>query len=182
MADLEDSNIFTVITGKKQHGAPTDYGFCIKVKLRRMEDELESNKWHKRWPADSPCCRDDDNDDAVINYLFYFWSSITGSLIKVEGRWRSCGCSVPRMSKAGLVGWRPSDSLRWSFFSCATLQGWGHLFLIESVLFNQRLLVFCSTGLYCTRITRFHNKEKHCYHIFQHPWWVYLFHVIRFHN
>lgn len=34
LADLEDSNVFTVITGKKQHGAPTDYGFCIKVSLR----------------------------------------------------------------------------------------------------------------------------------------------------
>lgn len=34
LADLEDSNIFTVITGKKQHGAPTDYEFCIKVSVR----------------------------------------------------------------------------------------------------------------------------------------------------
>lgn len=34
LADLEDSNIFTVITGKKQQGAPTDYGFCIKVSRR----------------------------------------------------------------------------------------------------------------------------------------------------
>lgn len=36
LADLEDSNIFTVVTGKKQHSAPTDYGFCIKVRLRLM--------------------------------------------------------------------------------------------------------------------------------------------------
>uniref|UniRef100_A0A7N6B338 Growth factor receptor-bound protein 10b n=1 Tax=Anabas testudineus TaxID=64144 RepID=A0A7N6B338_ANATE len=37
LADLEDSNIFTVITGKKQHGAPTDYGFCIKPNKGRGE-------------------------------------------------------------------------------------------------------------------------------------------------
>uniref|UniRef100_A0A7N8XPH5 Growth factor receptor-bound protein 10b n=1 Tax=Mastacembelus armatus TaxID=205130 RepID=A0A7N8XPH5_9TELE len=37
LADLEDSNIFTVITGKKQHGAPTDYGFCIKPSKGRGE-------------------------------------------------------------------------------------------------------------------------------------------------
>lgn len=35
LADLEDSNIFTVTTGKKHHGAPTDYEFCIKVGLRK---------------------------------------------------------------------------------------------------------------------------------------------------
>lgn len=43
MADLEDSNIFTVITGKKHYGAPTDYGFCIKVRLGRMEGDSELN-------------------------------------------------------------------------------------------------------------------------------------------
>uniref|UniRef100_A0A674NZP3 Growth factor receptor-bound protein 10b n=1 Tax=Takifugu rubripes TaxID=31033 RepID=A0A674NZP3_TAKRU len=37
VADLEDSNIFTVITGKKQHGAPTDYGFCVKPNKCRGE-------------------------------------------------------------------------------------------------------------------------------------------------
>ncbi|CAB1334222.1 unnamed protein product [Coregonus sp. 'balchen'] len=30
LADLEDSNVFTVTTGKKLHSAPTDYEFCIK--------------------------------------------------------------------------------------------------------------------------------------------------------
>uniref|UniRef100_A0A8D3BVT8 Growth factor receptor-bound protein 10-like n=1 Tax=Scophthalmus maximus TaxID=52904 RepID=A0A8D3BVT8_SCOMX len=37
LADLEESNIFTVITGKKQHGAPTDFGFCIKPNKGRGE-------------------------------------------------------------------------------------------------------------------------------------------------
>uniref|UniRef100_A0A8D0D180 Growth factor receptor bound protein 10 n=1 Tax=Sander lucioperca TaxID=283035 RepID=A0A8D0D180_SANLU len=37
LADIEDSNIFTVITGKKQHGAPTDYEFCIKPNKCRGE-------------------------------------------------------------------------------------------------------------------------------------------------
>ncbi|KAM6995026.1 growth factor receptor-bound protein 10 isoform 3-T4 [Tautogolabrus adspersus] len=37
LADLEDSNIFTVITGKKQHSAPTDYEFCIKPNKGRGE-------------------------------------------------------------------------------------------------------------------------------------------------
>lgn len=31
LSDLEDSNIFTIITGRKLHNAPTDYQFCIKV-------------------------------------------------------------------------------------------------------------------------------------------------------
>ncbi|KTF83402.1 hypothetical protein cypCar_00015465 [Cyprinus carpio] len=31
LSDLEDSNIFTVTTGRKMHNAPTDYQFCIKV-------------------------------------------------------------------------------------------------------------------------------------------------------
>uniref|UniRef100_A0A8C2K249 Growth factor receptor-bound protein 10b n=2 Tax=Cyprinus carpio TaxID=7962 RepID=A0A8C2K249_CYPCA len=30
LADLEDSNVFTVITGRKLHNAPTDFEFCIK--------------------------------------------------------------------------------------------------------------------------------------------------------
>uniref|UniRef100_A0A3B3C7V7 Growth factor receptor bound protein 10 n=1 Tax=Oryzias melastigma TaxID=30732 RepID=A0A3B3C7V7_ORYME len=37
LADLEDSNIFTVITGKKQHSAPTDFQFCIKPNKARGE-------------------------------------------------------------------------------------------------------------------------------------------------
>ncbi|XP_068452419.1 growth factor receptor-bound protein 10-like isoform X2 [Clinocottus analis] len=37
LADLEDSNVFTVVTGKKQHGAPTDYEFCIKPNKCRGE-------------------------------------------------------------------------------------------------------------------------------------------------
>uniref|UniRef100_A0A8C2K1S2 Growth factor receptor-bound protein 10b n=2 Tax=Cyprinus carpio TaxID=7962 RepID=A0A8C2K1S2_CYPCA len=32
LADLEDSNVFTVITGRKLHNAPTDFEFCIKVR------------------------------------------------------------------------------------------------------------------------------------------------------
>ncbi|XP_064203843.1 growth factor receptor-bound protein 10-like isoform X1 [Anguilla rostrata] len=41
LADLEDSNIFTVITGKKLHHAPTDYEFCIKPnKVRNESKEL----------------------------------------------------------------------------------------------------------------------------------------------
>ena len=44
LADLEESNIFTVITGKKYHGAPTDYGFCIKVSRRsKCWDEADSS-------------------------------------------------------------------------------------------------------------------------------------------
>ena len=31
LADLEDSNIFTVVPAKKQHATPTEYEFCIKV-------------------------------------------------------------------------------------------------------------------------------------------------------
>ncbi|XP_023684665.1 growth factor receptor-bound protein 10-like isoform X1 [Paramormyrops kingsleyae] len=37
LADLEDSNIFTVITGKRLHNAPTDYDFCIKPNKVRSE-------------------------------------------------------------------------------------------------------------------------------------------------
>lgn len=31
LSDLDDSNVFTVITGRKLHNAPTDFQFCIKV-------------------------------------------------------------------------------------------------------------------------------------------------------
>ncbi|KAJ8415693.1 hypothetical protein AAFF_G00402500 [Aldrovandia affinis] len=37
LSDLEDSNIFTVITGKKPHSVPTDYEFCIKPNKVRSE-------------------------------------------------------------------------------------------------------------------------------------------------
>uniref|UniRef100_A0A8C7QBP8 Growth factor receptor-bound protein 10b n=1 Tax=Oncorhynchus mykiss TaxID=8022 RepID=A0A8C7QBP8_ONCMY len=37
LADLEDSNVFTVTTGKKLHSAPTDYEFCIKVRSRERK-------------------------------------------------------------------------------------------------------------------------------------------------
>ncbi|XP_060727174.1 growth factor receptor-bound protein 10 isoform X1 [Tachysurus vachellii] len=41
LADLEDSNIFTVIAGKKLHNAPTEYEFCIKPnKVRSEQKEL----------------------------------------------------------------------------------------------------------------------------------------------
>ncbi|MEQ2172069.1 hypothetical protein GOODEAATRI_017177 [Goodea atripinnis] len=43
LADLEESSIFTVITGKKQHGAPTDYTFCIKVSKRNRVNALGSH-------------------------------------------------------------------------------------------------------------------------------------------
>nr|XP_051709126.1 growth factor receptor-bound protein 10 isoform X5 [Oryctolagus cuniculus] len=33
LADLEESNIFSLISGKKQYSAPTDHGLCIKVPL-----------------------------------------------------------------------------------------------------------------------------------------------------
>ncbi|XP_062813604.1 growth factor receptor-bound protein 10 isoform X3 [Anolis carolinensis] len=37
LADLEDSNIFSLVAGKKLYSAPTDYGFCIKSKKARNE-------------------------------------------------------------------------------------------------------------------------------------------------
>ncbi|XP_033914571.1 growth factor receptor-bound protein 10-like isoform X1 [Acipenser ruthenus] len=37
LADLEDSNIFSVITSKKLYNAPTDFGFCIKPNKARHE-------------------------------------------------------------------------------------------------------------------------------------------------
>ncbi|XP_016362423.1 growth factor receptor-bound protein 10 isoform X1 [Sinocyclocheilus anshuiensis] len=55
LADLEDSNVFTVITGRKLHNAPNDFEFCIKpnkvrneVKELRMlcaEDEQSRTCW-----------------------------------------------------------------------------------------------------------------------------------------
>ncbi|KAI7806956.1 putative growth factor receptor-bound protein 10 [Triplophysa rosa] len=39
LADLEDSNVFTVITERKLHNAPTDYVFCIKPK--KVMNELK---------------------------------------------------------------------------------------------------------------------------------------------
>uniref|UniRef100_A0A8B9KBV2 Growth factor receptor-bound protein 10b n=1 Tax=Astyanax mexicanus TaxID=7994 RepID=A0A8B9KBV2_ASTMX len=41
LADHEDSNIFTVISGRKLHNAPTEYEFCIKPnKVRTEQKEL----------------------------------------------------------------------------------------------------------------------------------------------
>lgn len=40
LADLEDSNIFTVIASKKLHNAPTEYEFCIKVRLHHASHQL----------------------------------------------------------------------------------------------------------------------------------------------
>ena len=37
LSDLEDSNIFTIIMGRKLHSTPTDYPFCIKVVPGQMQ-------------------------------------------------------------------------------------------------------------------------------------------------
>ncbi|XP_039593472.1 growth factor receptor-bound protein 10 isoform X1 [Polypterus senegalus] len=39
IADLEDSNIFSVVAGKKLYGTPTDFGFCIKPNKTRNESK-----------------------------------------------------------------------------------------------------------------------------------------------
>ncbi|XP_067267112.1 growth factor receptor-bound protein 10a isoform X2 [Chanodichthys erythropterus] len=39
LSDLEESNIFTVTTGRKLHNAPTDYQFCIKPSKGRTEQK-----------------------------------------------------------------------------------------------------------------------------------------------
>uniref|UniRef100_A0AAR2JIZ7 Growth factor receptor-bound protein 10a n=1 Tax=Pygocentrus nattereri TaxID=42514 RepID=A0AAR2JIZ7_PYGNA len=39
LADLEDSNIYTVIAGKKLHNAPAEYEFCIKPNKVRSEQK-----------------------------------------------------------------------------------------------------------------------------------------------
>ncbi|XP_064409319.1 growth factor receptor-bound protein 10 isoform X2 [Latimeria chalumnae] len=40
LAEPDDSNIFSLVTGKKLYNAPTDYGFCIKPNKVRNEKEL----------------------------------------------------------------------------------------------------------------------------------------------
>ncbi|XP_068792240.1 growth factor receptor-bound protein 10 isoform X3 [Struthio camelus] len=55
LADLEDSNIFSLIAGKKLYNAPADYGFCIKpnrvrnetkeLRLLCAEDEQSRTCW-----------------------------------------------------------------------------------------------------------------------------------------
>lgn len=50
LADLEDNNIFTVITGKKLHNAPTDFEFCIKVSFKSSSFQRSSlSKWGINW-------------------------------------------------------------------------------------------------------------------------------------
>uniref|UniRef100_A0A9J8AT68 Growth factor receptor-bound protein 10a n=1 Tax=Cyprinus carpio carpio TaxID=630221 RepID=A0A9J8AT68_CYPCA len=39
LLDLEESNVFTVTTGRKMHNAPTDYQFCIKPSKGRTEQK-----------------------------------------------------------------------------------------------------------------------------------------------
>lgn len=31
IAEFSDSDVYTLLSGKKVYGAPTDYGFCVKV-------------------------------------------------------------------------------------------------------------------------------------------------------
>nr|XP_057902394.1 growth factor receptor-bound protein 10-like isoform X1 [Doryrhamphus excisus]XP_057902395.1 growth factor receptor-bound protein 10-like isoform X1 [Doryrhamphus excisus] len=55
LSDLDDSNIFTIITGRKLHNAPTDFQFCIKpskargdckeMKMLCAEDEQSRTCW-----------------------------------------------------------------------------------------------------------------------------------------
>ncbi|TRY58741.1 hypothetical protein DNTS_034567 [Danionella cerebrum] len=55
LSDLEESNIFTVTTGRKMHNAPTDFQFCIKatkcrcdlkeLKMLCAEDEQSRTCW-----------------------------------------------------------------------------------------------------------------------------------------
>ncbi|XP_015241509.1 PREDICTED: growth factor receptor-bound protein 10-like isoform X2 [Cyprinodon variegatus] len=55
LSDLEDSNIYTIITGRKLHNAPADYQFCIKpskarsdckeLKMLCAEDEQSRTCW-----------------------------------------------------------------------------------------------------------------------------------------
>ncbi|XP_037549156.1 growth factor receptor-bound protein 10 [Nematolebias whitei] len=55
LSDLEDSNIFTVITGRRLHNAPTEHQFCIKpskarsdckeLKMLCAEDEQSRTCW-----------------------------------------------------------------------------------------------------------------------------------------
>ncbi|KAJ8778771.1 hypothetical protein J1605_013448 [Eschrichtius robustus] len=46
LADLEDSRIFSLMAGRKQYGAPTDYGFCIKIP--------EAESWASVHPSTAP--------------------------------------------------------------------------------------------------------------------------------
>ncbi|KAK5883884.1 growth factor receptor-bound protein 10-like isoform X2 [Gymnodraco acuticeps] len=55
LSDLDDSNIFTIISGKKLHNCPTDFQFCIKpskvrsdckeLKMLCAEDEQSRTCW-----------------------------------------------------------------------------------------------------------------------------------------
>ena len=31
IAEFSDSDVYTLLSARKNHGAPTDYGFCVKV-------------------------------------------------------------------------------------------------------------------------------------------------------
>ncbi|KAB0403925.1 hypothetical protein E2I00_016928, partial [Balaenoptera physalus] len=73
LADLEDSRIFSLMASRKQYGAPTDYGFCIKA-CSRVPVTLTGS------------------------------SFVSFSQTESGTRPRSCGCSVPRTSRAGPAG------------------------------------------------------------------------------
>uniref|UniRef100_A0ACB8FU03 Growth factor receptor-bound protein 10 n=1 Tax=Sphaerodactylus townsendi TaxID=933632 RepID=A0ACB8FU03_9SAUR len=47
LADLEDSNIFSLIAGKKMYSAPTDYGFCIKFCGGPPVQKILGNRFEK---------------------------------------------------------------------------------------------------------------------------------------
>lgn len=42
IADLTDSNVYTLLSAKKAHGAPTDFGFCVKVRFLILHGNLLS--------------------------------------------------------------------------------------------------------------------------------------------
>lgn len=33
IAEFSDGDVYTLLSAKKIHGAPTDYGFCVKVRF-----------------------------------------------------------------------------------------------------------------------------------------------------
>lgn len=171
MADLEDSNVFTVITGKKQHAAPTDYGFCIKVRLGWL------GGWFRTRGGD-------DNDEALESPLLIisalFLNLNHGQPNKGRGEMKELRMLCAE-DEQGRTCWMTAFRLFkvFFFFSSTTVKGSGICLLqLWIVLSNQCPPAFCSTGSCCTRITRFHNKEKHYYHTFQHLWWVQLCDVL----
>ncbi|XP_074515487.1 growth factor receptor-bound protein 14 isoform X2 [Sebastes fasciatus] len=53
IADFSDSDVYTLLSAKKLHGAPTDYGFCVKYGMELYQNFIQPHQKQKASPMRS---------------------------------------------------------------------------------------------------------------------------------